>query len=105
MAEQNDGEPMTGIKIERPDEERLKELDISGWHPWECEPSEFLWEYEITETAYVKEGHVFVTPTGGTGGDTPKVEIKPGDLVTFPKGMRCKWDIRERISKVYTMEE
>jgi len=103
MAE-HEGEPMTGIKIERPDEERLKELGTETWSPWECEPSKFDWEYGAEETAYVKEGHVVVTPTGGPGGDTPAVEIKPGDLVTFPRGMQCKWEVKQTIRKVYRFD-
>ena len=104
VPEQIDGETMSGITIERPDEERLKELGIESWNPWECEPSQFYWEYPVTEIAYVKEGHVSVRPTGGTGADTPEVEIRPGDLVTFPKGMQCQWIIKEHIKKVFTME-
>ncbi|HAG51262.1 MAG TPA: cupin, partial [Deltaproteobacteria bacterium] len=30
-----------------------------------------------------------------------EVEIKKGDLVTFPKGLKCKWNVIERIRKAY----
>ncbi len=35
------------------------------------------------------------TPGGG------KVEMEPGDLVTFPKGLKCTWTVHEIIRKVY----
>ena len=95
---------MTAIKIEQPDAARLAELGVEGWSPWECEPSKFDWEYSATETAYVREGRVVVTPTGGPGGDSPAVEVVAGDLVTFPAGMQCTWEVKETIRKVYRFE-
>jgi uncharacterized protein len=44
----------------------------------------------------VFEGRVTVeTPDG------ENVEIEPGDLVTFPKGLKCNWTVHEKIRKVY----
>ncbi len=89
---------MSEIKIEKPTEEMLKALNIDKWSPWECEPSTFDWEYDAIETAYVFEGKVRVqTPSG-------EVEINKGDLVTFPKGLKCKWNVIEKIRKVYTFK-
>ncbi len=39
---------------------------------------------------------VIVTPVGGES-----VEIGKGDLVTFPSGMSCTWDIRKSVKKHY----
>lgn len=87
---------MSEIKIERPSQDRLRSLNIDSWSPWECEPSTFDWEYDSEETAYVFEGKVRVkTPSGET-------EISKGDLVTFPKGLKCTWNVIEKIRKVYT---
>lgn len=84
------------IKVEKPSEEELKSLGVDKWHPWECEPMSFDWEYSCDETAYVLEGQVKVeTPTG-------EVEINKGDLVHFPKGLKCKWNVLKKIRKVYT---
>lgn len=89
---------MSEIKIEKPSQEKLKSLNIDGWSPWECEPSTFDWEYDSNETAYVLEGKVkVVTPSG-------EVEINKGDLVTFPKGLKCTWKVLETIRKVYTFK-
>jgi uncharacterized cupin superfamily protein len=35
------------------------------------------------------KGKVTVTPDGGA-----PVEIKAGDYVTFPAGMKCTWEVR-----------
>ncbi|MEE8360273.1 MAG: cupin domain-containing protein [Candidatus Omnitrophota bacterium] len=87
---------MSDIQIEKPTQERLNALNIDSWSPWECEPSTFDWEYDTDETAYVLDGKVKIkTPSG-------EVEINKGDLVTFPKGLKCTWNIIEKIRKVYT---
>eukprot|EP00798_Chlamydomonas_sp_ICE-L_P019874 gene19874-26573_t len=52
--------------------------------------------YDSTETAYVLEGLVVVTPDDGE-----PVEIKAGDLCTFPAGMDCTWDVKKPINKHY----
>jgi uncharacterized cupin superfamily protein len=84
------------IRKERPTPERLAELGVKGWSPWECEPSTFDWEYDDHETCYVLEGRVRVsTPAGEV------VEFGAGDLVRFPKGLKCTWEVKERIRKVY----
>ncbi len=89
---------MSAIKIKRPTEEELKSLNIDSWSPWECEPGTFDWEYDSEETAYVFEGRVKVkTPEGET-------DINKGDLVTFPKGLKCTWNVIEKIKKVYTFK-
>ena len=31
-------------------------------------------------------------------------DIEPGDLVTFPKGLKCVWDVKEAIRKRYTFK-
>ena len=89
---------MSEIKIERPSEEKLKSLGIEKWSPWECEPSTFDWEYDTDETCYVLEGRVKVKTTSG------EVEINKGDLVCFPKGLKCTWNVIQRIRKVYTFK-
>ncbi|MBN1793412.1 MAG: cupin domain-containing protein [Candidatus Omnitrophica bacterium] len=88
---------MSQIVIKQPTEGELKKLEIDNWSPWSCEPSTFNWHYDTDETAYVFEGRVKVKTAGG------EVEIKAGDLVFFPKGLSCTWQVLERINKVYRM--
>ncbi|MDZ7315851.1 MAG: cupin domain-containing protein [candidate division KSB1 bacterium] len=85
------------IRVERPSEEKLKELGVRQWPIWTRGVSEFPWSYDVTETCYILEGRAIITPDGG--GDP--VEIKAGDLVEFPCGLSCKWKIVEPIRKHY----
>jgi uncharacterized protein len=87
---------MSKIQKERPDEKKLDALGARNWGTWECEPSTFPWEYDDRETCYVFEGRVTVETRDGQ-----TVEIGPGDLVTFPKGLKCTWTVHEKIRKVY----
>ena len=43
------------------------------------------------------EGKAKVTPAGSE----ESVEIGPGDLVVFPKGMSCTWDVTVGVDKHY----
>lgn len=90
---------MDQIIIRHPSPDELQQLEIDSWSPWSCEPSTFDWEYPEEETAYVFEGQVTVQYDGGN------TEIKAGDLVTFPKGLKCVWTVHETIRKVYSFAE
>ena len=86
---------MSEIKVERtPSEDRLKEMGVFDWSIWTKEVSEFPWTYDESETCYFLEGDVIVTPDDGD-----PVVLGKGDLVTFPKGMSCTWEIRKDVKK------
>lgn len=74
----------------------LDQLGVRDWPIWEKETSVFPWHYDTRETCYLLAGHVIVTPDGGT-----PVHLGPGDLVTFPSGLSCTWEIREPVRKHY----
>jgi uncharacterized cupin superfamily protein len=84
------------IKIEKPTEEKLKNLEVTNWPIWEKEVSKFDWYYDQQETCYILEGEVTVTPENGQ-----PVSIEAGDFVIFPQGMSCVWDISKPIRKHY----
>jgi hypothetical protein len=86
---------MSEIKVDKLPDEKLKSLGVDKWSLWECEPSTFDWEYDEKETCYVLEGRVKVKTSNG------EVEFGKGDLVTFPKGLKCTWNVMEKIRKVY----
>jgi hypothetical protein len=90
---------MDQIALSRPSPAELEKMNISSWSPWECEPSEFGWEYSSRETAYVLKGKAEVTAAGGE-----RVVIGAGDLVVFAKGLKCRWKILQRIEKVYKFD-
>ncbi|HDG61598.1 MAG: cupin [Thermotoga sp. 4484_232] len=86
------------IKVERPDEKKLEELGVKNWPIWEKEVSEFDWYYDTNETCFFLEGKVEVTTEDGK-----KVIVRKGDLVTFPKGLKCRWKVIEPVRKHYNL--
>ncbi len=90
---------MNTVKVTQPSEEELLKLNISSWNPWECEESEFDWQYDQEEWCYLFDGRAIIkTETG------EKIKIKKGDLVKFFKGLKCKWNVINRVRKVYTFQ-
>ena len=60
------------------------------------EVSRFDWYYDEPEECYFLEGKVVVETKDG-----PNVEFGKGDLVKFPQGLACVWDIKEPVRKHY----
>ncbi len=88
---------MSEIRIEhRPSDHRLGEIGARNWPIWTKEVSTFPWTYDESETCYFLAGKVTVTPQGGH-----PTTVGEGDLVTFPAGMSCTWDIQEPVKKHY----
>ncbi len=87
------------IEIRKPKMEDIEKEGIMSWPIWEKEISRFDWHYDETEECYLLEGKVVV----GTD-DGEKVEFGKGDFVTFPKGLSCKWDIKEAVKKHYNFK-
>lgn len=83
------------ITVEKPSQERLKNSGVNNWPTWTSEVKTFDWEYDSEETCYFLEGHVKVKTL------LEEVEIKKGDLITFPKGLKCTWQVIEPVKKVY----
>lgn len=84
------------IHVEKPSELKLSDLKTKSWPVWEKEVSEFPWEYDETETCYIIEGDVVVTPDKGS-----PVRFGKGDLVIFPKDLKCTWKILSPVKKHY----
>jgi uncharacterized cupin superfamily protein len=96
---------MKKIKVERLTQYQKEDLKIPDapkkggpWAVWECGPSAFHWHYDDTELAYIYEGRVKVIT------DKEHVDLKAGDFVTFPKGLDCRWEVFEKVRKVYKFE-
>ncbi|KAL2513399.1 RmlC-like cupins superfamily protein [Abeliophyllum distichum] len=91
----------SGIKVvNNPPESKLSELGVRSWPKWGCPPSKFPWTYSSKETCYLLKGKVKVYPEGSD----EAVEFGAGDLVEFPKGMSCTWDVSEAVDKHYNFE-
>ena len=75
---------------------KLDVMYVDSWPIWSKGISEFDWEYDQQETCYIIEGTAIVTPEDGE-----PVTITSGDLVVFPRGMKCVWKVTQAIKKHY----
>ena len=71
---------------------------IKSWPIWECEPSKFQWNYDDKEICFIIEGKATISTQKGE-----IYEIKAGDLVEFPAGLCCEWEVIKRIKKHYRL--
>ena len=73
---------------------------IKNWPIWECEPSNFSWNYNEKEICLIIEGEANIKTEAGE-----IYFIKSGDLVEFPKGLSCEWQIIKSIKKHFRLGE
>lgn len=88
---------MSKILVEKPSQEKLDNLGVKSWPTWSKEVSKFTWSYGSQEVAYILEGEVTITPDDGS----EEVSFQAGDLVTFPKGLGCTWNVKKALRKHY----
>jgi uncharacterized cupin superfamily protein len=91
------GGDRVNIKIEKPDLAKLDALGVFSWSTWSKDVSTFPWSYNAQEIAYILEGEVTVTPKNGGN----PVTFGVGDLVTFPAGLTCIWNVKKTLRKHY----
>lgn len=90
---------MSIIVEHNPIEEKLQTLSVSKWPTWKKEISVFPWTFPEQEMAYILEGECVITPENGEA-----VSFGKGDLVTFPAGMVCNWEVKQPLHKHYKLE-
>ena len=90
---------MMKIKVQKPAAETLAQQGVFEWPIWEKEISRFDWHYDTDETCYLLEGRVRVTMPDGRA-----VDFGAGDMVHFPRGLSCTWDIKTPVRKHYKLE-
>ncbi|MCC7276770.1 MAG: cupin domain-containing protein [Chromatiaceae bacterium] len=83
----------------KPSPAKLDVLGIDHWPLWRKEVSKFPWRYAKAETCYILRGRFRVTPEGGE----PR-EFRRGDLISFPAGLTCAWEILEPVEKHYRID-
>ena len=88
------------IKVEKPDKAKLEALGVKSWPTWSKEISTFPWSYNSSEVAYILEGEVTVIPKNGG----QAVSFGTGDLVVFPAGLSCIWDVKKALRKHYKFD-
>jgi len=62
---------------------------------WTCDISEFSWHYDSEETCLIVEGNVTVNY------GAKSVTFGAGDLVVFPEGLSCVWQVKKPVKKHY----
>ena len=82
----------------QPSPAKLEVLGVDDWPVWRKEPGAFPWRYDEPETCYVLRGRFSVTPEGGA-----VQTFVRGDLIRFPAGLACTWDIHEAVEKHYRL--
>jgi uncharacterized cupin superfamily protein len=75
-------------------------LDVIGYIRWGCPPGKFPLKFDARLTCYLLKGRVRAS-VKGTG---RCVEFGAGDLVVFPKGLSCTWDVVVGIDKHYNFD-
>jgi uncharacterized protein len=83
------------MHVSKPTPQELEQLGVSTWGIWTCEVSTFDWFYDDREICYILEGQVTVKA------DDHQISFGPGDLVTFPKGLKCVWQVSKAVRKQY----
>jgi uncharacterized protein len=90
----------TDILVEhKPSPAKLEVLGVEGWPLWRREPGAFPWRYAKTENCYILRGRFTVTPEGGR-----PMDFSRGDLIRFPAGLSCTWEIHEAVEKHYRLD-
>ena len=87
------------IEVKKPTREELEALGVFDWGIWESPVTTFPWEYGSVEVCYFLEGKVVIETSDGKS-----VEVGKGDLVRFPKGLKCTWKVLEPVKKHYNFE-
>lgn len=77
----------------------IVQYGIKNWPIWECEPSEFSWQYDEKEICLIIQGEANIVSDGES------YHIKSGDLVEFPIGMSCQWHVIKSIKKHFRLGE
>jgi len=83
------------IEVRKPSDQELNSLNVKSWPIWTKEKSRFSWHYDEKETCYILEGEVIVRYAG------KEVKFGRGDLVVFPEGLSCEWEIIKDVKKHY----
>ena len=83
------------IIVEKPEPKKLADLGVKSWPVWTKEVSVFDWQYDEKEVCLFLDGEVTVKTPFQT------VSFGKGDLVTFPEGLSCTWQVIKPVRKHY----
>jgi hypothetical protein len=63
---------------------------------WKAQPCRFRWRFDLQEVAHILSGRVYVTLEDGS-----VLDLRPGTLAHFPRGMETIWEIVQPLHKVF----
>lgn len=81
--------------MRRPTPVELNELGVSDWDIWEKGISTFDYHYKEKEECYFLKGEAIISTR------EREHKIGKGDLVVFPEGLDCQWQITSPVKKQY----
>ena len=81
------------ITVKKPSDREIAAMKTKP--VWTCGVSEFNWHYDSEEISLLIEGEVTVNY------GTTSVSFAAGDLVVFPKGLSCVWQVKKPVRKHY----
>lgn len=67
---------------------------------WGCPPGKFPVKFDAQQTCYFLRGKI----KAHVKGSNEFVEIGAGDLVIFPKGLSCTWEVSVAVDKHYKFD-
>jgi len=67
---------------------------------WHVQPAKFRWLFFGNETFHVLEGRATITIDDGAS-----VEVKPGDLLSFPMDTPSVWVVHEAVKKFFVISQ
>ncbi len=92
----------SGVEVRRGvSKDELEKMGVFSWPTWESPVRTFDWYYDEDETCYFLEGRVKVY-IPNISSPQEVIEIGKGDLVKFPKGLSCTWEVLEPVRKHYS---
>ena len=74
------------------------QYEIKSCPIWEYEPSKFRRNYDDNEICLIVDGQAKISTQNGD-----IYVIKAGDLVEFPAGLNCEWEVTKSINKHYRL--
>ena len=86
---------MSKVIIEKLSESEIEKRKIKSWPIWTKEISTFDWFYDCDEQCLILEGEFTVSTEDGD------FNVKANDFVTFKKGLKCVWTVKNPIRKHY----
>ncbi|MFH1051230.1 MAG: cupin domain-containing protein [bacterium] len=86
------------IEVKKLSDSEIARMGILNWPIWTKNISTFDWYYDSKEMCLLLEGKVKVKTADS------EVSFGKGDFVTFPKGLKCTWQVIEPVRKHYNFE-